>query len=293
MRRTTTSLAALGLALAAAGCGHGGARLAPQADAATSAASGASAGPTAGATGGPTTTDTSSAGSAAGLDATLSHDTDGAVSAVDAYWKAHWSDFFQGNYSPPRVEGYYDSGRTIDPAFSCGGQPADAQNARYCPADDTLAWDVQLMRKGEKEGGGNAFVYLVVAHEWGHAIANRLSPTLQAAPEPQADCLAGAVIYGSAKDGVIQFEQGDEKTLSSSLVNLADDTPWTNVNDHGSAFQRIENFDAGRQGGVRACLPRDDGGAMAPPGGPAPDVPGGPSTNGGGVLNGDTGTGTG
>lgn len=50
------------------------------------------------------------------------------------------------------AQGYYDGGRTIDPSFNCGGQPADAQNARYCPADDTLAWDVQLMRKGEKDG---------------------------------------------------------------------------------------------------------------------------------------------
>jgi hypothetical protein len=42
-------------------------------------------------------------------------------------------------------------------------------------------------------------LYLVVAHEWGHAIQARLNPDIQAVRrELQADCLAGAAIFGAS-----------------------------------------------------------------------------------------------
>lgn len=103
---------------------------------------------------------------------------------------------------------------------------------------------------------GDSWVYAVVAHEWGHAIQARLSLALRTqAAELQADCLAGATLYGAAADGNLQFEEGDEKELVRALSDLADETPWTETTDHGDPFERVEWFNDGRRGGVTACLP--------------------------------------
>jgi predicted metalloprotease len=103
---------------------------------------------------------------------------------------------------------------------------------------------------------GDAWVYLVIAHEWGHAIQYRLNASLQSkAAELQADCFAGAALYGAAADGTLLFEEGDEKEITLGLTAIADETPWTDQGDHGNAFERVQSFAAGRSGGVPACLP--------------------------------------
>jgi len=48
---------------------------------------------------------------------------------------------------------------------------------------------------------GRAWVYLIIAHEWGHAIQARLSRRMvSVAAELQADCLAGATLAGAQRD---------------------------------------------------------------------------------------------
>jgi uncharacterized protein len=184
----------------------------------------------------------------------LIQDMDVAVQVVNNYWNIHWSEFFTGTYTPPRVVGLYDAS-TSGGEPTCGGQPVPPDNALYCSTgEDFLAWDVALMAKGAQYG--DSWVYLVIAHEWAHAIQYRLSEELQTLDaELQADCLAGAVLYGAARDGTLQFEQGDEREITIGLTQLADETPWTQEGDHGDAFQRIQSFALGRNGGVTACLP--------------------------------------
>lgn len=174
-----------------------------------------------------------------------------AVYAVNAFWTRHWSNYFTGSYFPPTVRGLYDATH----APICGGRPLETNNAAYCPGGDFVAFGSDLMNKGITDG--NAFDYLVVAHEWGHAIQARLAVSLQAQQrELQADCLAGAELYGAARDHTLTFEQGDEKAIAKSLADSANETPWTSTTNHGDSFQRIENFDLGRTKGVRGCLPR-------------------------------------
>jgi uncharacterized protein len=187
-----------------------------------------------------------------GLDE-LRQDVDTAVGSTDQFWSRHWSEQFTGSYTSPRVHGFYDGDNPAAGPF-CGPQPPVPLNAFYCPPEDLLAWDVDLMTMLYAEG--DASVYLVIAHEWGHAVQRRLSAdlvTLDA--ELQADCLAGASLFGSARDGAIQFEQGDQEELARILAALSDRTPWTDVGDHGSASQRIGSFARGGRGGVPACLP--------------------------------------
>ena len=183
----------------------------------------------------------------------LVDDTNVAVRVVNNYWAQHWSEFFTGTYQPPTVWGMYDSSTGGGP--TCGGNPPVPGNAFYCATgEDFLAWDAQLMARGVQFG--DAWVYLVIAHEWGHAIQFRLDRSLASkAAELQADCLAGAVLYGAARDGTLVFEQGDEKEITRGLTEMADETPWTSEGDHGDAFERVQSFGQGRSGGVIACLP--------------------------------------
>jgi uncharacterized protein len=121
----------------------------------------------------------------------LIDDASAATEVVDQFWVVHWSDFFTGSYSSPVVSGgYFGSDNP-----TCGGIYADGSgNAYYCPAEDYLAWDWELLAENFlDEAIGDSFVYFVIAHEWGHAIQERLDLSLQSvASELQADCFAVA-----------------------------------------------------------------------------------------------------
>lgn len=175
-----------------------------------------------------------------------------AATATDAFWRRHWTELFTGAYGSPSVVGLYD-GRDPRSAPRCGRERLTADNAAYCPSGDYVAWDAHLMRSGYARG--DAWVYLVIAHEWGHAIQARLQRGLVSpAAELQADCLAGAVLYGSSADGTLQFEDGDEQELVDAFKVIGDKAPWTKPGDHGSAVQRLRSFSRGGENGVQACF---------------------------------------
>lgn len=173
------------------------------------------------------------------------------MATVDAYWTAHWNDTFTGTYTSPRVLGAYDPRARTNPD-GCG--PLVPGNALYCPDGDFLGWDAGLLRMADRFGDG--WIYLVVAHEWGHAVQERIDVGLRSrAAELQADCFAAAALYGAAKDGTLRFEENDEKEIAQGLAEIGDETPWTRAGEHGDSFQRIAAFTAGRDQGVTACLP--------------------------------------
>jgi predicted metalloprotease len=176
-----------------------------------------------------------------------------AVNATNAFWAAHWSQYFTGQYQAPRSIGLYDSRVTDYPCKSWGGVPT-SNNAWYCQDTDSVGFDTNFMSKVFNLG--DSFLYLVAAHEWGHAIQARLQSSLKyQAQELQADCFAGAALTGAAKDGKLTWEQGDTTELANSLIAVGDKYAWTKVGDHGSPQERINNFNAGANGGVQACVP--------------------------------------
>jgi uncharacterized protein len=177
-------------------------------------------------------------------------DETAAVRVVDLYWQRHFTEVSRRAYGPPQVYGGY-VGENGPP---CGGQPSPPLNAFYCPDGDYLAWDVQLMDAGYEQIG-DAWVYLVIFHEWGHAIQARLRPyQVDVAAELQADCFAGAALQGSIDDGELYLEPGDMQELSSTLVAVADDFPWSDSSSHGDAQERTSAFSAGSAGGPSACV---------------------------------------
>jgi predicted metalloprotease len=180
----------------------------------------------------------------------LSEDERLAVTAVDAFWRTRFPQLFNATYTSPTVTGRYLG--TSGPG--CGGEPSTPFNAFYCSDGDFLAWDTNLMATGFN-AIGDAWIYLIIAHEWGHAIQARLDRSLvSVAAELQADCLAGAAIQGAVDLKVIELQPGDNQELSKTLISVADKFAWTSTSDHGNATQRITFFNRGTRGGVPACI---------------------------------------
>ncbi len=183
-----------------------------------------------------------------------------AETVVNAFWAANWSNHFTGVYRPPTVVGLYDGTRPGAP--TCGPFTLDPYNAFYCTPGDYVAWDVNLLSIFYSHGG-DAMTYLLVAHEWGHAMQARLVPEdVSIASELQADCLAGAALYGAQTNAfttnpgsnALIFEPGDVEELGAALVAIADEVPWADPSSHGDASQRTDAFSAGALGGIDACF---------------------------------------
>ncbi|MCP2338636.1 neutral zinc metallopeptidase [Actinomadura rupiterrae] len=184
--------------------------------------------------------------------ATLQRDLQDAQDVVNDFWRRHWTEDFGGHYDPPSVLGSYDGDNRAGTP-KCGGHPLERDNAAYCPDGDFLAWDDHLMRNGF--GRGDGWVYMVIAHEWGHAVQHRMPSSLVSdRTELQADCLAGAALHGAARDGELRFEPGDTDEIVGAFRLIGDGTPWTRPGDHGTSAQRIAEFTLGGTGGVHACL---------------------------------------
>ena len=180
---------------------------------------------------------------------TRAGDERSAVSITDRFWSGWFAD--QGlRYVAPTVEGGYVG--TDGP--SCAGEPSAPGNAFYCPSGNFLAWDEDLMRAGYTQIG-DAWVYLVIAHEWGHAIQAQLPDRfVSRAVELQADCLAGAALQGAADQQLVRIEPGDDEEIAQTLQAVADDYRWTDESSHGNARQRTAAFQAGVRDGVEGCL---------------------------------------
>jgi predicted metalloprotease len=214
-------------------------------------------------------------GSVTGADGVAADELDAdyatALRAVDTWWRTSWNEYFPGRYTAPglapaaRAPGLYDAPQE---QVYCGDLLLPERNAFHCPIGDFLAFEVDLMLLSQEMGDG--FVYLVVAHEWAHSVVSHIDPALVSeAYELQADCLAGAALQGAVDDGLLRLEPGDPQEFTASLAAVASENAWGTVyvdadgrqrtETHGSAQERIESFERGGTGGVRACLPNSVG----------------------------------
>jgi hypothetical protein len=178
-----------------------------------------------------------------------------AVAAVDGFWKRHFEEYFGKRYHSPLVVGGYLGGR----GPTCDGLRPLPFNAFYCRPEDFLTWDQNLMGAGYRKIG-RAWVYLIIAHEWGHAIQARLSRRMVSlAAELQADCLAGAELAGAQRDHTLVGDSDDVEQIARGLTTISDAYPWTRRTDHGDAAQRISAYRRGLAGDVPACLAASPG----------------------------------
>lgn len=193
-----------------------------------------------------------------------------AVTDIDTFWQEAFPDAFDKPWQP--IEGGIYSVDTTDPSAKpppCTEKASDVEgNAFYCPSADAIAWDRAALLPVLKDRFGDAAVVIVLAHEMGHAVQNRMGITPEAERrEPQrfptilteamADCFAGAFIKW-VNDGKSEHLDIGSDTLDSALGALITfrDPVGTSASDrsaHGNAFDRVSAFQDGYQQGTKFC----------------------------------------
>ena len=214
----------------------------------------------------------------AGADVNILKGTDGgqvdqlgaaAITDIQDYWRDTFESTFGKQWRD--VTGFYsvDTADPTAPPPPCTENASDVEgNAFYCPATDTIAFDRAALFPVLVEQFGEAGVVVVLAHEMGHAVHNRLGidndaqrrapqlyPTIVV--ESMADCYAGSflrwVADGKAAHLRVNIDQLD--AALGSLVSFRDPV-GTSAGDrgaHGNAFDRVSAFQDGYQQGPKPC----------------------------------------
>lgn len=114
--------------------------------------------------------------------------------AISWYWLRRLTRLYVG-FLPPPVKAY------LEPvASACGQTPL--RNASYCPADNTIYYDLAFLAELTKRYGPQT-AEIVLAHEYGHAVQAHLGLLgvdwlLRSQIELQADCFAGVYVAAAA-----------------------------------------------------------------------------------------------
>ncbi|MDT4892897.1 MAG: hypothetical protein QOE97_1932 [Pseudonocardiales bacterium] len=200
--------------------------------------------------------------------------TKNALADIITYWTANFPAISGGKSLTPLKGGYYSidgatvvrTGKVSNPAAK-EGCVADApdfivDNAAYCRIDDSIVWDRNpdhlIGVLGAKYG--SLMIAMAFAHEFGHALQQRLGvfnrdlPTIDT--ESQADCAAGAfmaqVIAGKAAHFRATPAQLDEAL--NGYLQVRDPTPVSSADiSHGNGFDRISAIGDGLRHGATFC----------------------------------------
>jgi uncharacterized protein len=178
-------------------------------------------------------------------------DIGAAQDIAEAYWKKQF-DSSGLTLKPIRRLIPYERDGEVD----CGGQPLTRNNAAYCSAGDFIAYDVNWAFAAFRQIG-DAFLYYLLGHEYAHGIQARLGIQKQYTiqQELQADCMAGAYIGDSVRNGQLTLQDGDLDELARGLEAVGDDPgqPWFAEGSHGTAQQRTQAFTNGFEHSLKPC----------------------------------------
>lgn len=185
-----------------------------------------------------------------------------AVSDLEAFWSTTYPNVFDGDFKPVSSLVSWDPGY-VRGTF-CQSRTFMLVNAAYCFLDNTIGWDRRLLLPGLRAAYGDMAIAMVLAHEYGHAIARsagitsqRQTPTLVA--EQQADCLTGVYLRWVAQGDSPRFTLNTADGLNSvlaAMLALRDPVLTFGEADtqaHGSAFERISAFQFGFTDGAGSC----------------------------------------
>ncbi|GAA0996970.1 hypothetical protein GCM10009555_093730 [Acrocarpospora macrocephala] len=156
-----------------------------------------------------------------------------------------------GTYEPVRDFVPYNG--TDGP--TCGGEPSVPNNAFYCSDGHFIAFDANWLQ-GLYQQLGDAAVYVVIPHEFGHAVQAQLVQNFNFSKERelQADCYAGGTLGALIQAQQLKADPGDDSEVMNNLIAAGDPTDaWWEPGAHGTAEQRISAFVNGYQQGVSAC----------------------------------------
>ena len=191
---------------------------------------------------------------------------------LNIFWKANLGD--AGTWKDSVVKVVETAGQT-----ACGQIEADTGPA-YCEPDATMVLPIAFFRDrligATDQGGNDAAVAAVVAHEFGHhvqALSGILEATREAvadnpdaanllsvAKELNADCLMGVWMSTARDEG--RIEDGDIEEVLGALTRIGDDSLTADAGqvadaatfDHGTSAQREYWFAQGYDtGDVEKC----------------------------------------
>jgi predicted metalloprotease len=192
------------------------------------------------------------------------------ISDVQAFWKQNfptvfgrpWQDLTGGVFS-------VDTASARGAAPPCAEQPSDVEgNAFYCPSKDSVAWDRSALLPVLRAQFGDAAVVVVLAHEMGHAVQSRTSPTADMARkdpdryptiliETMADCYSGAFVRSvvDGKSPHLRITSAQLDKAIGALATFRDPVGTSSAEDgaHGDAFDRVSAFQDGYQQGAKLC----------------------------------------
>ncbi|MFC5996618.1 neutral zinc metallopeptidase [Pseudonocardia hispaniensis] len=192
-----------------------------------------------------------------------------AVAALGDYWRAAFPASFGRPWAPIRVFAPVHPGDPAAAAPPCvhGATELDGR-AFYCPAADAVVWDAENLLPRLHRNVGPAAVAVVLAHEIGHAIQNRLGVDEARHTEPEryptilleamADCYAGAALRhlaDAAPVAVLPIGPLERDAALLALVEFRDPLGTEPVDDiaHGNAFDRVSAFQDGYADGPVRC----------------------------------------
>lgn len=184
------------------------------------------------------------------------------ATALQEMLNRYWSDQLTRHYGltfdvPDTFNYYFSTGDNI-----CGGASDIPNNAYFCRQDgnEFVAFDMNWFVAETRRHGSNSVTYLVLAHEWGHAVQDtwvEQQPQTDVwnpayLQELNADCLAGVFLADAIQLGWVTEERGDAATVYRSLFE-GGAGEWYAPGDHGTSRQRQQAFLDGTRNDVRYC----------------------------------------
>lgn len=197
-----------------------------------------------------------------------------ALSDVTDFWRMSYPQIAAGKALPALKGGLYSvdggdvvgSGKVSGPAAKEGCVTEKPKfivdNAAYCTTDDSIIWDrnpdhlVAVLTQKY----GPLMAALAFAHEYGHAIQQRLGifdddPKV-IDTESQADCAAGAFLATIVAGKAAHFRATADEIDSAlnGYLQVRDQTPDVSADiSHGNGFDRLSALDDGLLHGPTFC----------------------------------------
>jgi predicted metalloprotease len=188
---------------------------------------------------------------------------------LEGWWGGQFPKLANGARFTP-LKGYFSVDSSRDgPGPPCTESASEVEgNAFYCPRADIIAYDRAALLPVLRQKFGDSAVIVVIAHEFGHAVQQRLessSPTAaglsSGAPtilsEGQADCYAGGFLRAVHDGATPDLRTGDQgiDAAMNALITFRDPVGTDAGDDraHGNAFDRVSSFQDGYDGGPAAC----------------------------------------
>ncbi len=198
------------------------------------------------------------------------------LSDIQEFWKDEFPKVSGGKQLEPLKGGLYSvDGAEVFEKRSAEGQAVSANecaqktirflvnNGAFCQLDDSIVWDrsERHLFDALRSKYGDFVVAMIFAHEFGHAVQDRLgifdNRPRTILTESQADCAAGAWAAAAVDQRAPHFRNvtlADVDDALEGYLNARDSTPESEADiSHGNGFDRLSAVADGYDRGITYC----------------------------------------